>query len=74
MLFRSTDVFVEMKDAQRYLFANKLSKLHEVGSEYAVAGESNEDFVKRLADMLLDPKKFRMFYPLLVQVGFSPKK
>jgi plasmid replication initiation protein len=70
----TVDIFVEMTDAQRYLFANKLSQRHEVGSEYAIVGESNEDFIKRLADMLLDPKKFRMFYPLLVDVGFSPKK
>ena len=54
-----------MTDAQRYLFAHKLSELPEVGSEYAEIGESAEEFTKRLADMLLEPKKkFRMFYPL----------
>ena len=56
------DFFVEMTDAQRYLFAHKLSELPEVGSEYAEIGESAEEFTKRLADMLLEPKKFRMFY------------
>lgn len=71
---KSVDFFVEMSDAQRYSFASKLADLHEVGSEYAVAGESNEDFIKRLADMLLEPKKFRMFYPLLEQIGFSSKR
>ncbi len=56
------------------LFAHKLTELPEVGSEYAEIGESSEDFTKRLADMLLEPKKFRMFYPLLEQLGFSSKK
>ena len=68
------DFFVEMTDAQRYLFAHKLSELPEVGSEYAEIGESAEEFTKRLADMLLEPKKFRMFYPLLEQLGFGSKK
>ena len=45
-----------MTDAQRYLFAHKLSELPEVGSEYAEIGESAEEFTKRLADMLLEPK------------------
>ncbi|MEF0161128.1 replication initiation protein RepM, partial [Acinetobacter baumannii] len=54
------DFFIEMTDAQRYLFAQKLSVLPEVGSEYAKIGESSEDFVKRLADMLLEPKKIKM--------------
>ncbi|WP_228154403.1 hypothetical protein [Acinetobacter indicus] len=56
------------------MFAHKLSEPPEVGSEYAEIGESSEDFTKRLADMLLEPKKFRMFYPLLEQLGFSSKK
>lgn len=68
------DFFVEMTDAQRHLFAHKLSEMPEVGSEYAEIGESAEDFIKRLADMLLEPKKFRMFYPLLEQLGFGSKK
>lgn len=68
------DFFIEMTDAQRYLFAQKLSVLPEVGSEYAKIGESSEDFVKRLADMLLEPKKIKMFYPLLEQLGFNSKK
>lgn len=68
------DFFVEMTDAQRHLFAHKLSELPEVGSEYAEIGESAEDFTKRLANMLLEPKKFRMFYPLLEQLGFGSKK
>lgn len=68
------DIFVKLTDAQRHLFAHKLSDLHEVGSEYAKVGESTEDFTKRLADMLLDEVQFRKFYPLLISVGFQPQK
>lgn len=64
------DFFIPMTDAQRHLFAHKLSTLHEM-SEYSVGTESYEDFAKRIADMLLEPEKFRAFYPLLVQVGFN---
>lgn len=65
------DFFIPMTDAQRHLFAHKLSTLHEM-SEYSVGTESYEDFAKRIAEMLLEPEKFRTFYPLLVQVGFQP--
>jgi hypothetical protein len=51
-----------MTDAQRHLFAHKLSEMHEM-SEYSVGTESYEDFAKRIADMLLEPEKFRTFYP-----------
>ena len=64
------DFFIPMTDAQRHLFAHKLSTLHEM-SEYSVGTESYEDFAKRIADMLLEPEKFRTFYPLLVQEGFK---
>jgi protein subunit release factor B len=37
----------------------------------SVGTESYEDFAKRIADMLLEPEKFRTFYPLLVQAGFN---
>ena len=64
------DFFIPMTDAQRHLFAHKLSEMHEM-SEYSVGTESYEDFAKRIADMLLQPEKFRTFYPLLVQLGFK---
>ena len=64
------DFFIPMTDAQRHLFAHKLSTLHEM-SEYSVGTESYEDFAKRIAEMLLQPEKFRTFYPLLVQLGFK---
>ena len=65
------DFFIPMTDAQRHLFAHKLSEMHEM-SEYSLGTESYEDFAKRIADMLLEPEKFRTFYPLLVQAGFKP--
>jgi plasmid replication initiation protein len=64
------DFFINMTDSQRHLFAHKLSRLQEM-SEYSHGTESFEDFAKRIAEMLLDPKKFRTFYPLLVQLGFN---
>ncbi|HBI8880766.1 replication initiation protein RepM [Acinetobacter colistiniresistens] len=66
----TTDFFIPMTDAQRHLFAHKLSVLPEM-SEYSVGTESFEDFAKRIAEMLLTPEKFRTFYPLLLQVGFN---
>lgn len=64
------DFFIPMTDAQRHLFANKMAKLPEL-SEYSRGTESYEDFAIRIADMLLEPPKFRMFYPLLEQLGFK---
>lgn len=64
------DFFIPMTDSQRHLFAHKLSEMHEM-SEYSVGTESYKDFAKRIAEMLLEPEKFRTFYPLLVQAGFN---
>ena len=68
-----SELFAKFTDAQRFLFATKLSSLHEVGSEYATMGESKEDFVKRLAEMLLEEKYFKKFLPLLCSLGYKPK-
>lgn len=64
------DFFIPMTDAQRHLFANKMAKLPEL-SEYSQGTESYEEFAIRIADMLLEPSKFRTFYPLLEQLGFK---
>ncbi len=61
-----------MTDAQRHLFANKMSEMPEM-SKYSQGTESYQQFAIRIADMLLEPEKFRTFYPLLVQLGFSQK-
>jgi plasmid replication initiation protein len=63
------DFFIPMTDAQRHLFAHKLSEMHEM-SEYSVGTESYEDFAKRIAEMLLEPEKFRELYPILEKAGF----
>ena len=67
------DFFIKMTDAQRHLFANKMSEMPEM-SKYSQGTESYQQFAIRIADMLLEPKKFRMFYPLLEQLGFGSKK
>lgn len=67
-----SELFAKFTDAQRFLFATKLSSLHEVGSEYATMGESKEDFVKRLAEMLLEERYFKKFLPLLRSLGYKP--
>ena len=63
------DFFIPMTDAQRHLFAHKLSEMHEM-SEYSTGTESYEDFAKRIAEMLLEPEKFRELYPILEKAGF----
>lgn len=68
----TADLFVELSDAQRHMFAAKLSRLHEM-SEYSKDTESYENFAIRIAEMLLDEDKFKTFYPLLIQVGYKTK-
>ena len=67
------DLFTKMTDPQRFLFAHKLSEMPEM-SKYSEGTESYEDFAKRIADMLLEPEKFKKFYPILEKLGFGSKK
>lgn len=67
------DLFAKMTDPQRFLFAHKLSEMPEM-SKYSEGTESFQDFAKRIADMLLEPEKFKKFYPLLEKLGFGSKK
>jgi len=64
------DFFIKMTDAQRYLFANKLSEMPEMG-KYSQGTESYQKFAIRIADMLLDHEKFREIFPLLQKLGYS---
>lgn len=64
------DFFVKMTDAQRHLFANKMSEMPEMG-RYSQGTESFQQFAIRIADMLLQPEKFRELYPCLEKAGFS---
>ena len=52
------DFFIKMTDAQRHLFANKMSEMPEMG-KYSQGTESYQQFAIRIADMLLQPEKFR---------------
>lgn len=65
------DFFVKMTDAQRHLFANKMSEMPEM-SKYSHGTESYQQFAVRIADMLLEPEKFRELYPILEKLGFKP--
>ena len=64
------DFFIKMTDAQRHLFAKKMSEMPEMG-KYSQGTESYQQFAIRIADMLLEPEKFRELYPLLAKVGFN---
>ena len=64
------DIFSTMTDAQRHLFANKLSQLPEMG-KYSHGTESYQQFAVRIAEMLQTPKKFKELYPYLQKIGFN---
>ena len=64
------DLFIKMTDAQRHLFANKMSEMPEM-SKYSQGTESYQQFAVRIAEMLLQPEKFRELYPLLEKAGFK---
>ena len=64
------DFFIKMTDAQRFLFANKLSEMPEM-SKYSQGTESYEQFAIRIAEMLLQPEKFRELYSTLEKAGFK---
>lgn len=65
------EFFVQMTDAQRHLFANKMSEMPDM-SKYSQGTESYQQFAIRIADMLLEPEKFRELYPCLEKAGFQP--
>jgi len=62
--------YKKMTDAQRHLFANKMSEMPEMG-KYSQGTESYQQFAIRIADMLLQPEKFRELYPILEKTGFK---
>ena len=64
------DFFIKMTDSQRHLFASKMSEMPEM-SAYSQGTESYQQFAIRIADMLLQPKKFRELYPILEKAGFT---
>ena len=64
------DFFIKMTDAQRHLFANKMSEMPEM-SKYSQGTETYQQFAIRIAEMLLLPEKFRELYPILEKLGFN---
>jgi plasmid replication initiation protein len=66
----SSDFFVKMTAQQRHLFAKKMSEMPEM-SKYSQGTESYQQFAIRIADMLLQPEKFRELYPILEKAGFK---
>ena len=62
----------KMTDAQRHLFANKLSELPDM-NKYSQGTESYPQFAVRIAEMLQDKEKFEDILPYLKKVGFSTK-
>jgi plasmid replication initiation protein len=66
----TADLFTKMTDAQRHLFAKKMSEMPEMSS-YSQGTESYQQFAIRIAEMLLQPEKFREFYPLLTKLGYK---
>lgn len=67
----TSDLFSKMSDKQRYLFANKLSELPEMG-QYSEGTESFQQFAIRIAEMLQDSQKFKELFPYLQKIGFQP--
>ena len=63
------DLFLKMTDAQRHMFANKLSELPDM-NKYSQGTESFQQFAIRIAEMLQDPKRFKELYPYLKKVGY----
>ena len=66
----TVDLFTKMTDAQRHLFAKKLSEMPDM-SKYSQGTESFQQFAIRIAEMLLQPEKFRELYPILEKSGFK---
>ena len=63
------ELALKMTVAQRHLFANKLSRLHEM-NEYSQGTEGFDEFALRIAEMLQDVDKFKELYPYLKKVGY----
>ena len=67
---KKSRLFIKLTDPQRHLFANKMSEMPEM-SKYSQGTESYQQFAVRIAEMLLQPEKFRELYPLLEKAGFK---
>lgn len=66
------EIFSKFTDAQRHLFASKLSELPEM-NKYSQGTESYSQFAVRISEILRDPQKFEELLPYLKKVGFNTK-
>ncbi len=69
---KDLSLFSKLTDAQRHLFANKLSSLPEM-SKYSQGTESYQQFAIRIAEMLKNQEKFEELLPYLEKLGFHAK-
>lgn len=69
---KDLSLFSKLTDAQRHLFANKLSSLPEM-SKYSQGTESYQQFAIRIAEMLKNQEKFEKLLPYLEKLGFHAK-
>mgnify|MGYP003498687849 FL=1 len=63
---------IALTDAQRRVFAKKLSELPEM-SRYSEGTESYPEFAVRITKMLEDPEQLNTLLPLLKKLGFKEK-
>lgn len=64
------NVTYALTDAQRYMFAEKLSELPEM-SEFSQGTESYKQFAVRIAEMLKEGSKVERLLPMLEKVGYK---
>ena len=67
---KNPEFFIKLSDPQRHFFASKMSEMPEM-SKYSQGTESYQQFAIRIADMLLQPERFRELYPLLEKAGYN---
>ena len=68
---KTLDVSLKLTDAQRHMFAHKMSELPEM-SKYSQGTESYPQFAVRIAEMLQDPERIKELLPSLMKVGYTP--
>lgn len=64
------DFFIKMTDSQRHSFARLMAEDPSM-SVHSQGTETYQQFAVRIADMLLEPEKFREFLPILKRLGFK---
>lgn len=64
------DFFIKMTDSQRHSFARLMAEDPSM-SVHSQGTETYQQFAIRIADMLLEPEKFREFLPILKRLGFK---